>query len=66
MKTINCNNGWYLGLGDLVCFAWLAAGSKDAGEPVRLFATGWRAEALRLLGVEPTDDPQGASFPRGL
>lgn len=65
MKTINCNNGWYLGLGDLVCFAWLATGAKDAGEPVRLFATGWRAEVLRLLGVEPTDDPEGSIISRG-
>ncbi len=65
MKTINCNNGWYLGLGDLVCFAWLASGARAEGEEVRLFATGWRAEVLRLLGIEPTDDPEGSIISEG-
>lgn len=65
MKTINCNNGWYLGLGDLVCFAWLATGARAEGEEVRLFATGWRAEVLRLLGIEPTDDPEGSIISEG-
>lgn len=66
MKTINCNNGWYLGLGDLVCFAWLAAGAKDAGESVRLFATGWRKEVLRELNIFPiADDPEGSIISKG-
>lgn len=65
MKTINCNNGWYLGLGDLVCFAWLARGAMLAEDPVRLFATGWRADVLRLLGIEPTENPEGSIISKG-
>ena len=65
MKTINCNNGWYLGLGDLLCYAWLAAGARAAGEEVAWFATGWRAEVLRLCGVEPTDEAEGSLMTKG-
>jgi len=60
VKTINCNNGWYLGLGDLICFAWLAAGCRATGEEIAWFATGWRAEVLRLLGVTSTDRSEDA------
>ena len=65
MKTINCNNGWYLGLGDLLCYGWLDAGARAAGESVAWFATGWRAEVLRLLGIAPVDDPEGSILTEG-
>jgi hypothetical protein len=65
VKTINCNNGWYLGLGDLICFAWLAAGCRATGEEIAWFATGWRAEVLRLLGVTPTDKVEGSYLTAG-
>lgn len=54
--------GWFHGLGDVVCFAWLGEGIKAAGKHVEFFASGWHAEVLRLFNQPITTDETGAVF----
>jgi len=54
--------GWFHGLGDVVCFAWLGQGILDAGSDVSFFASGWHAEVLRLFRMPITTDETGAVF----
>jgi hypothetical protein len=53
---IDTINGWYRGVGDIVCFAWLGEGMTQAGEQVEFFATDWRAELLRMFQMPVTND----------
>jgi hypothetical protein len=57
---INTINGWYRGLGDIVCYAWIGEGLHQAGRPATFYATDWRAELLRDFQLETTSDPAGA------
>lgn len=57
---INTVNGWYRGLGDIVCYAWLGEGLHQAGQDAVFYATGWRAELLRAFQLQTTDDATGA------
>lgn len=54
--------GWFHGLGDVVCFAWLGEGIKAAGGSAEFFATGWHAEVLRLFGQPITTNQDGAVY----
>jgi hypothetical protein len=56
---VNTVNGWYRGLGDIVCYAWLGEGLHQAGRDATFYATDWRAELLRAFQLDVTDDPQG-------
>jgi len=56
---IDTINGWFRGVGDIVCFAWLGEGMIAAGEPVEFFATDWRAELLTLFQMPVTADKTG-------
>jgi len=58
----NRDKGWFHGLGDLVCFAWLGQGMKQAGIEPSFFATGEQAEVLKLFGMPVTEDATGAVF----
>jgi hypothetical protein len=57
---IDTINGWYRGLGDIVCFAWLGEGIRATGEEVEFFATDWRAEVLKMFQMPVTGDKTGA------
>ena len=57
---IDTINGWYRGVGDIVCFAWLGEGMLAAGEDVEFFATDWRAEMLRMFSMRTTGNNTGA------
>src|SRR6266566_9801319 len=54
--------GWFHGLGDVVCFAWLGEGIRQAGNEVSFYANGWHAEVLKLFRQPITDDPTGAIY----
>jgi hypothetical protein len=54
--------GWFHGLGDVVCFAWIGEGIKQAGGQVEFYATGWHAEVLKLFRMKLTEDETGAIF----
>jgi hypothetical protein len=54
--------GWFHGLGDVVCFAWLGQGIKEAQGQVEFFASGWHAEVLRLFRQPIADNPEGAVY----
>lgn len=53
---------WYTGLGDVVCFAWLAEGLRQSHKFVELYATGWAKEVLELFQQKVTDNPEGAAY----
>jgi hypothetical protein len=57
---IDTFNGWFKGVGDIVCFAWLGEGMIAAGEDVEFYATDWRAEVLKMFQMPVTADPAGA------
>jgi hypothetical protein len=57
---IDTINGWYRGLGDIVCFAWMGEGLMAAGEQVEFFATDWRAEVLKMFQMPVTGNNTGA------
>ena len=58
---IDCHNGWFKGLGDIVCFAWIGAGLISAGhQDIHFFAHGWRADLLKMFEMPVTNDPRGA------
>lgn len=54
--------GWFHGLGDVVCFAWLGEGIRAAGSDVSFYANGWHAEVLKLFRQPLTDNPDGAVY----
>src|SRR6266403_564659 len=56
------SKGWFHGLGDVVCFAWLGQGLIDAQSEVEFYAPGWQAEVLNLFRMPLTDDPTGAVY----
>jgi hypothetical protein len=56
---IDTINGWFRGVGDICCFAWLGEGMIQAGEQIEFFATDWRAELLRLFQMPVTNDKTG-------
>src|SRR4249919_3698600 len=53
---IDTINGWFRGLGDIVCFAWLGEGMTQAGEQPEFYASDWRAEVLKLFQMPVTGD----------
>jgi len=57
---IDTYNGWFKGVGDIVCFAWLGEGCVAAGDDIEFFATDWRAEMLKMFQLSVTNDPTGA------
>jgi len=57
---IDTFNGWFKGVGDIVCFAWLGEGMVAAGDDIEFLATDWRAEMLRMFQMRVTTDPTGA------
>jgi hypothetical protein len=54
---IDSKNGWFKGIGDIVCFAWLGEGMMKAGQYVEFYATDWREELLRMFQMPITHDP---------
>jgi hypothetical protein len=57
---IDAENGWFKGLGDIVCYAWIGQGIREAGGDVAFYCNGWRAELFELFGMPTTNDPEGA------
>lgn len=55
---IDTYNGWFKGVGDVVCFAWLGEGMIQAGQDVIFYATDWRAELLKMFQMPVTNDPR--------
>ncbi len=58
----NREKGWFHGLGDLVVFAWLGEGIRQAGSDCEFYATGEQAEVLKLFGQTITTDSKDAAF----
>jgi len=56
------SKGWFHGLGDVVCFAWLGQGIIDAGSEVSFVAPGWQREVLKLFRMPITENEEGAVF----
>jgi len=54
--------GWFHGLGDVVCFAWIGEGIRQAGGEVEFFASGWHAEVLKLFRMPIAGTPDGAVY----
>jgi hypothetical protein len=54
--------GWFHGLGDVVCFAWLGEGIRAAGGEAEFFANGWHAEVLKLFRQKITTESEGAVY----
>lgn len=54
--------GWFHGLGDVVCFAWLGEGIRQAGGDVSFFANGWHREVLELFRQPIASDADGAVY----
>lgn len=54
--------GWFHGLGDVVAFAWLGQGIREAGGEVEFFASGWHEEVLRMFGMPIARNPEGAVY----
>ena len=59
LLKIDTHNGWFKGLGDLVCFAWIGASLQDAGRDAEFYADGWRAEVLHFFQQPVPDIPGG-------
>src|SRR5215471_18361834 len=57
---IDTFNGWFKGVGDIVCFAWLGEGMVAAGDDIEFYATDWRAEMFKMFQLSVTSDPTGA------
>lgn len=58
----NRGKGWFHGLGDVVCFAWLGEGIREAGHFCEFYATEWHAEVLKMFRQNVTDDSTGAVY----
>ncbi len=57
---IDVHNGWFHGVGDVVCFAWIGEGMIQAGEPIEFFAHDWRGDMLKMFQLPVTSDQSGA------
>jgi Glycosyltransferase family 9 (heptosyltransferase) len=55
---VDSQNGWFKGVGDIVCFAWLGEGLIQAGVDVEFYATDWREEIFRMFQMPTTNDPR--------
>jgi len=64
MMKIDTHNGWFKGLGDLVCFAWIGAGLQAADRDVEFYAVGWRSDVLRFFQQRVTTDIHGVIAPK--
>ena len=53
---IDTINGWYRGLGDMVCFAWMGEGIIASGGDIEFFATDWRAEVMKMFQMPVTSN----------
>jgi hypothetical protein len=60
---IDAQRGWFRGLGDVVCFAWIGEGMMQAGHDVEFFCTGWRQSLFKMFYMKTTDDPFNAIVP---
>lgn len=58
----DASKGWFHGLGDVVCFAWLGQGIIEAGGDIEFYAQGWHAEVLKLFRMPITTDQTGAVY----
>jgi hypothetical protein len=47
-------------VGDIVCYAWIGQGIREAGGDVTFYCNGWRQELFSLFGFNSTSDPTGA------
>ena len=61
---IDAQRGWYRGLGDIVCFAWMGEGVLQAGGDVEFYCDGWRADLLKMFYMKTTEDPFNAIVPK--
>ena len=61
---IDAQRGWFRGLGDIVCFAWIGEGILQAGGDVEFYCDGWRADLLKMFYMKTTEDPYNAIVPR--
>lgn len=61
---IDAQRGWFRGVGDVVCFAWIGQGMVDAGIDVEFFATGWRQKLFKMFNMKTTEDPYNAVVPK--
>jgi hypothetical protein len=61
---IDAQRGWFRGLGDACCFAWIGEGMSRAGHDVEFFCTGWRSDLLKMFYMKTTADPYGAVVPQ--
>jgi hypothetical protein len=59
---IDAQNGWFKGVGDVVCFAWLGEGLIQAGQEVEFYATDWREEIFRMFQMPITNDPRNGKL----
>lgn len=57
---IDAQNGWYKGVGDIVCFAWLGEGLIHQGDQIEFYATDWREELFRMFQMPVSHDPRDA------
>lgn len=58
---IDTINGWFHGVGDVVCFAWLGEGILAAGGEVEFYSSvDWQKQMLRMFQMPVTDDSSGA------
>jgi len=57
---IDTFNGWFKGVGDVVCFAWLGEGMLQAGQDISFYARDWRADMIRMFQLPVSDDATGA------
>ena len=57
---IDAETGWFKGVGDIVCYAWIGQGIREAGGDVTFYCNGWRQELFGLFGMDTTSDPTGA------
>ena len=57
---LDTEHTFFTGLGDMICFAWIAEGMRQSGDILRFYAHGWKADVLRLFQQEVTDDDREA------
>lgn len=57
---IDAETGWFKGVGDIVCYAWIGEGIKQAGGDVAFYCNGWRQDLFKLFGMDVTSDPTDA------
>lgn len=65
MKIHTEQGQYWGGLGDTICLAWMAEGSKDSADPITLVAKagGIKSKILDWLQVPQTEDGSGALIP---